>query len=86
MICSKCGKEVGNLFCGHCRKELQSENNLLIPVLYYDPQTKLYRPACSVLECPCNDRGVCSSRISLDTFITLCHEYDGDNCIKQVCG
>jgi len=84
--CDKCGKEVGNLFCGKCRLEIESERGKLIPVLYYDPKTKLYVPGCTVIGCPCNDRGTCSGHISLETFKYICHEFDGDNCVKQFCG
>ena len=84
--CDKCGKEVGKLFCGHCREQIRKESHQLIPVLFFDQECKLYRVGCSVLECPCNDHGVCSSRISLDTFRNSSHEYDGDNCIRMVCG
>jgi hypothetical protein len=86
MKCSRCDKEVGNLFCGRCREEIKKTTGQLIPVLYFDTALKLYRAGCSVLECPCNDHGVCSSRISLDTFIAESHDYDGDNCVKMVCG
>ena len=55
-------------------------------VLYFDPALKLYRAGCCVLECPCNEHGVCSSRITLETFVALSHEHDGDNCVKMVCG
>jgi|WetSurMetagenome_2_1015567.scaffolds.fasta_scaffold73509_5 hypothetical protein len=91
--CDRCGKESGNLYCGKCREEIKrktcntkSLESDLIPVLYYDKKLKLYAPACSVIECPCNSRGFCSSKITLDTFIMICHDYDGDNCVKQVCG
>ena len=86
MKCSRCGREVGNLFCGKCREEIRKELGQLIPVLFYDPALKMYRAGCSVLECPCNENGICSSRISLDTFKEVSHEYDGDNCVKMVCG
>jgi hypothetical protein len=92
-VCDRCGKEVGNLYCGKCRAEIKRKScdsptltPDMIPVLYYDTKTKLYVPSCTVLECPCNDRGHCSSKITLDTFIAICHDYDGDNCVKQVCG
>jgi len=68
------------------REEIRKELGQLIPVLFYDPALKMYRAGCSVLECPCNESGICSSRISLDTFKEVSHEYDGDNCVKMVCG
>ena len=86
MKCARCDHEVGKLFCGHCREEIQKEQGQLIPVLFFDPAKKLYRAGCSVLECPCNERGICSSRISLETFCNLSHQYDGDNCVRMVCG
>jgi hypothetical protein len=86
MKCSRCDIEVGNLFCGKCRAEIRKKQGQLISVLYFDPNSKLYRAGCSVLECPCNENGICSSRITLDTFKHLAHEYDGDNCVRMVCG
>jgi hypothetical protein len=92
MICPGCGKEAGNLYCGHCR-EIIKEHSItvnhkeLIPVLYFDKSTKLYHPACNVTGCPCNTEGVCMTG---DLFIELLkkklHEYDGDNCVQQGCG
>lgn len=90
--CDRCGKEAGNLFCGKCREEIkgerkQKEPRQMIPVLFYDYKTKMYLPACNVSECPCNVSGMyCSSLITLETFKFICHDYDGDNCVKQVCG
>jgi hypothetical protein len=84
--CDRCGKESGKLYCGRCRAIVQKERGVLIPVLYFDPETGLYVCGCTVTECPCNNLGTCSGKISLDTFKAMCHEFDGDNCIKQVCG
>jgi len=84
MMCSRCGKESGNLFCGKCRSEITSRHNL-IPVLFYDKVRKGYRAGCSVLSCPANENGIC---ITLHMHIDeiYFHEYDGDNCVKVVCG
>jgi len=83
-ICDKCGKESGNLFCGKCRAEIHKRHTP-IPLLFYDTGKKGYRAGCSVRECPANENGVCISvheNIDLITF----HEYDGDNCVRVVCG
>jgi len=84
--CDRCGKESGKLYCGRCRAIIQKERGALIPVLYFDPVTGFYVAACTVTECPCNNLGTCTSKITLETFKAICHEFDGDNCIKQVCG
>ena len=82
--CDKCGKEAGNLFCGHCREEIHNKHNL-IPLLYWDKLAEGYRAGCSVVGCPANENGVCISVHKNLQSLTF-HEYDGDNCIKQVCG
>ena len=82
--CDKCGKGSGNLFCGHCRAEIMKRHNL-VPLLYWDKEKRGYRAGCSVLECPANENGVCITVMKSIDQITF-HEYDGDNCIKQVCG
>jgi hypothetical protein len=84
MKCSHCGQEVGNLFCGKCRAEITSRHNL-IPLLFYDRIKKGYRAGCSVIACPANENGVCISVITDISQIAF-HEYDGDNCIRVVCG
>jgi len=91
--CDRCGKEVGNLFCGKCRDEIIAESRAadprdLIPVLYYDLKRKGYVVGCSVLQCPCNaGNGYCSSLLlSIDTVKNILHEYDGDNIAKMNCG
>ena len=93
VICSRCGKEVGNLFCGHCREEvigklpaISSEN--LVPLLFWDKEKQMYVFGCSVKECPCNREGrFCSSWIpDLVLAMFIMHEYDGDNICKQNCG
>jgi hypothetical protein len=82
--CDKCGEEVGNLFCGHCRATILLRHNL-VPLLYYDKLSKGYRAGCSCIECPANECGIC---ITIHLHIdTICfHDYDGDNCIRQECG
>jgi len=82
--CDRCGKEAGNLFCGHCRAEIYKRHSL-IPVLFYDKEKKGYRAGCSCIECPANEHGICITVMKSIDQITF-HEYDGDNCIKQVCG
>jgi len=82
--CDRCGKESGNLFCGHCRAELMKRHSL-IPLLFYDLDRKGYRVGCSVIECPSNEHGVCLTVFMNIKDIPL-HEYDGDNCAKVVCG
>ncbi len=91
--CDKCGKEVGPLFCGNCRKKIKEESikkvgeRKLIPLLYWNPATKRYAPACNCTECPWNVDGACvSEHASLEVMKQLFHEYDGDNIIHQVCG
>jgi hypothetical protein len=84
MICPRCGKESGNLFCGKCRAEITSRHNL-VPVLFYDKLQKGYRAGCSVISCPANENGVCIS-VTKDIALIKFHEYDGDNCIRMVCG
>lgn len=91
--CDRCGKEVGNLFCGHCREEIMAEaherdSRELVPVLYWDRKRKGYVAGCSVLQCPCNaGNGYCSSLIlTADTLKNILHEYDGDNIVFLPCG
>jgi hypothetical protein len=82
--CDKCGKEAGNLFCGHCRSEITKRHSL-VPLLFYDKDKKGYRAGCSCISCPANENGICIS-VSLTISQISFHEYDGDNCIKQECG
>ena len=82
--CDKCGKEAGNLFCGHCRAEILKRHSL-VPLLFYDLEKRGYRAGCSCIECPANEHGICITVMQSLDQITF-HEYDGDNCIKQVCG
>ena len=84
--CDRCGEESGKLYCGRCRAKVQREKGVAIPVLYYDTESGMYLCGCTVSECPCNNLGTCCTKITLDTFKMMCHEFDGDNCIKQVCG
>jgi hypothetical protein len=98
MNCARCGKEVGNLYCGKCREEISERergaehipSEDLMILLAYDRKTKLYRYGCTVIECPCNmQNGWCSKAtpsMAKDLIIDMLHEFDGDNCIKQWCG
>jgi hypothetical protein len=83
-LCDKCGKEAGNLFCGFCRAEILKRHNL-VPLLYYDKDKKGYRAGCSCYECPANEQGICIT-VAFNLDQLSLHEYDGVNCIKQVCG
>ena len=90
MKCSKCGKEVGELFCGKCRAEIQRVNaslNLgsMIPLLYYDRNKKVYVFGCTVALCPYNRNGLCAS-LAIKLPINQFHEFDGDNIIQRGCG
>jgi hypothetical protein len=82
--CDKCGKEAGNLFCGHCKAEIHKRHTL-VPVLFYDKEKNGYRAGCSCIECPANENGVC---ITVHKYIddVNFHSYDGDNCVKELCG
>jgi len=82
--CDKCGEEVGNLFCGHCRATILLRHNL-VPLLYYDKLSKGYRAGCSCIECPNNENRVCVA-VNMSIDLITFHEYDGDNCVRQVCG
>lgn len=82
--CDKCGNEAGNLFCGKCRDEIHKRHNL-IPLLFYDKEKRGYRAGCSVSGCPNNENGVCIA-VNMNINQIYFHEYDGDNCVRQVCG
>lgn len=93
MKCAKCGKEVGPLYCAKCRAQIEERTEAelkgakLIPVLYYDVANKCYRAGCTVIGCPFNFNGVCSTRIlKLDFLKPILHEFDGDNVVQQFCG
>jgi len=93
MICDKCKKEVGPLFCGNCRCQVKQESakrvgqRKLIPLLYYNPVTGRYVPGCNCTECPWNIDNTCVTEWSdLENMKMLFHAYDGDNIIHQVCG
>jgi hypothetical protein len=94
MICAGCGKEVGKLYCGHCRKKIKKktvvESKELIPLLYWDEKGKSYRFGCNCLQCPCNHDGICgvleSNTLKMIFDSKRFHEFDGDNIIRQVCG
>ncbi|RLD10438.1 MAG: hypothetical protein DRI44_06085 [Chlamydiae bacterium] len=86
--CDKCGKEVGPLFCGHCRAEIKKikfNPGKLIPLLYYDTENKRYVVGCTCVECPWNRDGKCITTHE-KLPVHLFHEFDGDNIIHQVCG
>ncbi len=89
--CDKCGKEAGPLFCGHCREVIKKEQVELvnpIPVLFYNPFNHNYYAGCICYECPWNNgKGICTTgMVSIEMFKNLCHEFDGDNCVRMVCG
>ena len=94
--CDKCGKEVGNLYCGKCKEIIRQKEMPAVPsddliiLLVYDKKTDLYRYGCSVKECPCNlQNGWCSKAtpsLMADRIQFRLHPYDGDNCVKQWCG
>jgi hypothetical protein len=89
--CDRCGNEVGELLCGHCREEAKREGVPAgikrIPVLFYIPERKTYVAGCRCLECPWNRGGYCSTEwTSIEQFKILIHEFDGDNCVHQKCG
>jgi len=92
MKCSKCGKEVGELYCAKCRAEIEGkEANLtferLIPLLYYDKVEKVYRAGCTVVMCPCNRDGICITKhLTIGSIKQMLHEFDGDNIVQQNCG
>jgi hypothetical protein len=92
--CDRCGLEVGNLYCGKCRKEIelreQGAENIpsddLIVLVVYDRKTQLYRYGCTVTECPCNMKNGWCSKATPFLDKKMLHEFDGDNAIKQWCG
>jgi len=88
--CDGCGKEVGKLYCGKCRDKIEKtkreiDSAVIVPLLFYDRQTKTYLFACRVRGCPCNNNGICKTE---HKFLPkqILHEFDGDNIIQQVCG
>lgn len=91
--CDRCKKESGNLFCGKCRAKVRKEANLkahketedLLPLIYWDKREGAYRFGCTVRECPANIDGICCTPALSFDMMEL-HEFDGDNCVKQVCG
>lgn len=83
-LCDKCGKEAGSLFCGHCRDEIQKRHTL-VPLLFYDREKKGYRAGCTCYGCPANEHGICIT-VHLSVEDICFHNYDGDNCVKIVCG
>ena len=82
--CNKCGRESGNLYCGKCKTEITNRHTL-IPLLFWDKGKNGYRVGCSVIGCPANENGICII-IHLNIDDISFHEYDGDNCVRVVCG
>jgi len=90
--CDRCGREVGALYCGKCRAEIEKIEPTLsfkrmIPLLFYDKVNKCYRFGCTVEQCPCNRGGVCvTAHLTIDSVKAIMHEFDGDNIAQQHCG
>ena len=90
MKCSRCGKEVGDLFCAKCKAEIEGQQpniefDKLFPLVYWDKENKQYLFGCTVHGCPCNQGGVCTTK-HVTLPIHSLHEFDGDNIIQQHCG
>lgn len=88
--CDSCGKEVGNLYCGNCRKKIEKETlktkfGKLLPLLFYDIENKQYVIGCYCVGCPCNNNGLCRTK-HLKLPVKFLHEFDGNNIVHQVCG
>jgi hypothetical protein len=88
-VCDKCGNEVGDLLCGHCREKLKDQKTIdprdLIPLIYFNRKTGKYHAGCYCFECSWNQFGVCiTEEASIKDF--MLHEYDNDNCIRRFCG
>lgn len=92
MICPRCGEEVGNLYCGKCRAEIEVEAKTHVPsgdmmvLLAYDKKKGLYYYGCNVDECPCNMKNGWCSKATIYLDKNMLHEFDGDNAVKQWCG
>jgi len=56
-----------------------------IPIMSVNPEKRLYRFNCYCFDCPCNIRGLCSTEFQ-ELPVSLLHEFDGDNIIKNFCG
>lgn len=90
--CDRCGKEVGNLYCGKCRAEIKITTKSHIPsdalmiLLAYDHKRKLYWYGCTVDECPCHMKNGWCSKATPFLDKKMIHEFDGDNAVKQWCG
>ncbi len=96
--CERCGIDF-QAYCAKCRDEIRRKEMPSVPseevfaVVAYDPKQKLYRYGCNVAECPCNlQNGWCSKATPVidkeftQLMLNRLHEYDGDNCVKQMCG
>lgn len=92
--CDGCGAEAGNLYCGHCREYLEEkwtkergdyEETDIVGLIFWDKENKVYRVGCSCMGCPANEAGLCSLTYPSIDKIDL-HEYDGDNCVRTLCG
>lgn len=96
MICAKCGRESGELYCGKCREDIRrvaevsapKDAKSLVPLLAFDSTEKVYRFGCTVVGCPLNCRdGWCSRKVPESAFnLIKFHPFDGDNCVTQFCG
>lgn len=96
MICAKCHRESGDLYCGKCREDVRvvaeiakpKDAKALIPLLAFDPTEGVYRFGCTVTGCPVNCRdGWCSIKVPECAFQNIrFHAFDGDNCVTQFCG
>ena len=89
--CDKCGKESGELYCGHCREEIinsipERNPDDLIPLLFWNPKSKTYVYYCQCVGCPYNQKGFCAiEEFNFDFFKKWLHPFDGDNIIKHFC-
>ena len=90
--CDGCGKEVGKLYCAKCRAKIERKTQRkrfgkLIPLLWYDKEHRCYYAGCTVIGCPCNAGGICTTaHLTIESIKAVLHEFDGDNIIQQVCG
>lgn len=92
--CDGCGKEAGNLYCGHCREKLSGkfkkerakyESRELISLIFWDKKNGTYRIGCQCFGCPANIDGICQIPYQNIEDITF-HNFDGDNIVRTLCG